>query len=275
MPRSAASARMWSGLKRACELTREQRLALLDRSNGRELPIRIQAFLLGPNRSGLYYKPVGPSEEELAIKRRIDEIYTDHPYYGSPRITAQLRREGYLVDRKAVQRHMREMGIEGIRPGPNLGKRSSEHRVYPYLLHGTRSGYPNHVWGIDGTYIRLLKRWTYLVAMIDWYSRYVVFWELDGTLETTFVLRAVGKALIQAKPDAFSSDQGSQFTSPEDIKLLEEAGVQISTDGKGRATDNIFTERFWRSLEYGGIPERVYEPARGAPWDLALHRLQP
>jgi putative transposase len=156
------------------------------------------------------------------------------------------------------------MGIEGIRPGPNLSKRSSEHRVYPYLLRGARLNYPNHVWGIDITYIRLLKGWMCLVAIIDWYSRYVVSWELDETLETAFVLRAVGKALIQAKPDVFNSDQGSQFTSPEYIKLLAEAGVQISMDGKGRVTDNIFTERFWRSLKYEEVYLNEYTNPREA-----------
>lgn len=258
-------ARMSSGLKkRACELTREQRLALLDRSEGREIPIKTQALLLGLNRSGLYYKPVGPSEEELAIKRRIDEIYTDHPYYGSRRITAQLRREGYVVNRKAVQRHMREMGIEGVRPGRNLSKRNSEHRVYPYLLRGVKPSHPNHVWGIDITYIRLQKGWMYLVAVIDWYSRYVVSWELDQTLETAFVLKAARKALDQAKPDVFNSDQGSQFTSPEYIKLVGGAGVQVSMDGKGRATDNIFTERFWRSLKYEEVYLNEYASPREA-----------
>lgn len=234
---------------------------MVDRSKNRELPIRTQVELLGLNRSSLYYKPVKPSAEEIAIKHRIDEIYTKYPYYGSRRITAQLCREGFVVNRKAVQRHMREMGIHGICPGPNLSKRDSEHRVYPYLLRGVTADHPNHVWGIDITYIRLTAGWMYLVAIIDWYSRYVVAWELDQTLEVGFVLSVVRRALSQAKPEILNSDQGSQFTSPQYIDILQEAGIQISMDGKGRATDNIFMERFWRSLKY----EEVYMHEYGSP----------
>jgi Transposase and inactivated derivatives len=138
------------------------------------LPIATQAKLLSLNRTGLYYQPAPPPAEEIAIKHRIDEIYTACPYYGSRKIAAQLKREGFLVNRKAVQRHMREMGIAAISPGPNLSKRHLEHQVYPYLLKGVVIQQPNQVWGIDITYIRLLKGWLYLTAVLDWYSRYVV-----------------------------------------------------------------------------------------------------
>lgn len=139
--------------------------------------VKAQAELLGLNRSSLYYKPVGPSEEELTLKHRTDEIYTQWPFYGSRRITAQLQQEGLQVNRKAIQRHMKEMGIAGICPGPNLSRRNQEHQVFPYLLRGLRITSPNHVWGIDITYIRLQRGWLYLVAVLDWYSRYVVSWQ--------------------------------------------------------------------------------------------------
>lgn len=244
-------------------LSRTERIALLDWQGG-ELSIKAQADLLGLNRSGLYYKPVAPSPEEIALKHRIDVIYTEHPFYGSKRITAQLRREGWVVNRKAVQRHMREMGISGICPGPNLSRRNSEHRVFPYLLRGLAVQGPNHVWGIDITYIRLKEAWMYLVAVLDWFSRYVVAWELDQSLEEDFVLRAVQRALAEARPAILNSDQGSQFTSPAYIELVTATGVQISMDGKGRATDNIFTERLWRSVKYEEVYLNEYNSPREA-----------
>ncbi len=149
---------------------------------------------------------------------------------------------------------MREMGIVGIHPGPNLSQRQLEHRVYPYLLRQVTAAYPNHVWGIDITYIRLKHGWLYLVAVLDWFSRYVVSWQLDDTLEIDFVLLAVDTALAQHKPFIWNSDQGSHFTSPQYTQRLLAVDVQISMDGKGRALDNIFTERLWRSVKY----EEVY-----------------
>lgn len=230
-------------------------MALIERERS-ELPIKTQAELLSLNRSSLYYQPVAPSAEGVALKHRIDEIYTAHPFYGSRRITVVLNRERLEepVNRKAVQRHMREMGIFGICPGPNLSKRSTEHRVFPYLLRHVTASYANHVWGIDITYIRLQGGWMYLVAVLDWYSRYVVSWELDQTLEMPFVLAAVDRALAQAQPLIWNSDQGSHFTSPQYIERLVAANIQISMDGKQRALDNIFTERLWRTVK----SEEVY-----------------
>jgi putative transposase len=181
-------------------MTRAERLQLLDRSDG-SLPLKTQAELLGLNRSGLYYRPLAPSPEEIALKHRIDELYTLRPYYGSRRITATLCREGWHLGRKTVQRHMREMGIVAIHPGPNLSKRRSDHKVYPYLLRGLAITLPNQVWGIDITYIRLARGWLYLVAIMDWFSRYVVSWELDHSLAPDFVLSAVARAFVQARPD--------------------------------------------------------------------------
>jgi putative transposase len=215
-----------------------------------EWPLTTQARLLSLNRSGLYYRPAGPSAQELALKRRIDELYTAHPFYGGRRITAQLRREGLLVNHKAGARHMREMGLAGIVPGPNLSKRQQEHAVYPYLLRGVRASAANEVWGIDITYIRLAHGWLYLVAVLDWYSRFVVSWELDQTLHIDFVLSAARRALEQGRPHIWNSDQGSHFTSPQYTSLLLAADVQISMDGRGRAYDNIFVERLWRTVKY-------------------------
>lgn len=195
-----------------------------------------------------------PSPAEVAVKHRIDEIYTEYPFFGSRRITIQLRQEGMCINRKAVQRHMREMGIAGVAPGPNLSKRNQAHAVYPYLLRHVTASYPNHIWGIDITYVRLRKGWMYLVAVLDWYSRYVISWQLDDSLDIDFVLVAVDQALAHNQPVIWNSDQGSHFTSPQYIQRLLDAEVQISMDGKGRALDNVFTERLWRSLKY----EEVY-----------------
>jgi putative transposase len=212
----------------------------------------------------LYYKPTGPSPEDVAIKHQIDKVYTLYPFYGSRRIAAHLKQEGTVINRKAVQRHMREMGIAGICPGPNLSKRNLEHRIYPYLLRGLSILHPNHVWGIDITYIRLKRGWMYLVAIIDWYSCYVVSWELDQSLEIGFVLEAVKRALDCHKPNILNSDQGSHFTSSQYINLLKESEIKISMDGKGKALDNIFTERLWWSLKYEEVYIKDYSSPREA-----------
>jgi putative transposase len=234
-------------------LSREERAGLIERAEG-ELPLRLQADLLSLSRASLYYQPRPPSVEEVRLKHRIDEVYTQCPFYGARKIAAQLQREGMGINRKTVGRYMSEMGIAAVYPGPNLSQRNHKEGVYPYLLRHTTSAYPNHIWGIDITYIRMLKGWMYLVAILDWYSRYVVSWELDQTLELPFVLTAVRQALGQAVPLICNSDQGSHFTSPQYLALLKTANVQISMDGKGRALDNIFTERLWRTVKY----EEVY-----------------
>lgn len=242
-------------------------MAMVERENT-TVPLRTQARILTLNRSSLYYKPAEPSEEEVRLKHRIDRLYTDHPVYGSRRITQELRFEGWDVNRKRVQRCMREMSLAGICPGPNLSKRNLRHKVYPYLLRNVTPSRPNHVWGIDITYIRLKRGWLYLVAVIDWYSRYIVSWQLSQTLEMPFVLDAVKSALRQATPEIMNSDQGSHFTSDQYTELLKDAGVRISMDGKNRALDNIITERFWRTLKY----EEVYLNEYDGPKD-ARHRI--
>ena len=215
--------------------------------------LKTQCDLLSLNRTHLYYQPLPPGPEELTIKRRIDELYTACPFYGSRKITVLLQKE-MTINRKAVQRHMREMGIAGIVPGPNTSQPAAEHRVFPYLLRQVTASYPNHIWGIDITYIRLLNGWMYLVAVLDWFSRYVIAWELSDTLELPFVLTCTQRALSQATPKIWNSDQGSHFTSPQYLDLLLDKQVAVSMDGRGRCRDNIFTERLWRTVKY----EEVY-----------------
>jgi putative transposase len=180
-------------------------------------------------------------------------VYTAHPFYGSRKITVLLQAD-WAINRKRVQRYMREMGLAGVCPGSNLSQPAPGHQIYPYLLRHVTASYPNHIWGIDITYIKMRSGWMYLVAVLDWFSRYVVSWELEQTLELPFVLTAVDRALAQTKPTIWNSDQGSHFTSPQYLDRLRAAQVQISMDGRGRALDNIFTERLWRSVKY----EEVY-----------------
>jgi putative transposase len=231
-----------------------------------ELSLTTQCDLLSLNRTSLYYQPVPPSAEELVLKRRIDELYTAYPFYGSRKIAALVGR-----NRKLVQRHMREMGIAGIVPGPNISKAAAQHRVFPYLLRHIRAGYPNHIFGIDITYIRLLHGWVYLVAVLDWFSRYVLAWELSDTLELPFVLDCARGALDRARPTIWNSDQGSHFTSPQYTELLLAAGVQISMDGRGRARDNIFTERLWRTVKYEEVYLTEYATPRDAHQGLSRY----
>ena len=226
---------------------------MLERS-GSDLTLAEQADLISVSRSSLYYVPRAPSEWEVHIKHRIDVIYTDLPFYGSRRITNALQEEGFDIGRDAVRQFMREMGIEAIYPKPNLSNPAPENKVYPYLLRGVTSAYPNHIWGIDVTYIRLQRGWMYLVAILDWYSRYIVSWELSETLEIEFVLTCVDRALAGAAPTIFNSDQGSHFTSPQCVDRVIKSGARVSMDGRGRAMDNIFTERLWRTVKY----EHVY-----------------
>jgi len=240
-------------------------MALVERGED-ALPLRTQADLLSISRRSLYYQPVPPSPEEVAVKHRIDALYTAHPFYGSRNVTVILNEEGVLINRKRVQRYRREMGIAGMTPGPNLSKRAAQHRIYPYLLRGVTAAAPNAVWGSDITYIRLKSGWLYLVAILDWYSRYVISWALDDTLELPFVLDAVDRALAVATPTIWNSDQGSHYTSPHLISKIESAGAKVSMDGRGRAHDNIFTERLWRSIKY----EEVYLHEYGSPREARM-----
>ena len=235
-----------------------------------DLSLKQQAELLSISRSSLYYQPVPPSAEEIAIKHRLDELYTKYPFYGSRKMTVLLKPQ-WNINRKRVQRYMREMGLAAIYPGPKLSQPAPDHKIYPYLLRQVTASYPNHVWGIDITYIRLQHGWMYLVAILDWYSRFVVSWALDQTLQMPFVLDTVDRALAQAQPQIINSDQGSHFTSPQYLDRFLAAGSQISMDGRGRAMDNIFTERLWRSVKYEEVYLNDYATPRQARQGLGAY----
>jgi len=215
--------------------------------------VKRQAELLGIARSTVYYQPV-VDPYSLELMHLIDEEYTKTPFYGSRRMREVLKRKGYIVNRKRVQKLMRLMGIEAIYPKPNLSKPHPGHKIYPYLLRNKVIGRVNQVWSADITYIRMKQGWLYLVAIMDWVSRYVLSWKLSITLEVDFCIGALDRALTIGIPEIFNSDQGSQFTSLAFIKPLDKRNVQISMDGRGRAMDNVFTERLWRSVKY----EEVY-----------------
>jgi len=233
-----------------------------------ELSLKIQAELLGISYASLFYQPVPPSPRELAIKRRIDEIYTACPFYGSRKIAIEFRSE-FDVFRPTVQAFMRQMGLSALVPGPNTSQPAPQHQIYPYLLRHVTADHPNHIWGIDITYIPLAQGWLYLTAVLDWYSRYVVSWALSQTLEMDFVLMAVDNALLQAKPEIWNSDQGSHFTSPKYLERLQREEIKISMDGRGRARDNIFTERLWRTLKYEEVYLHEYASPKEAYCQLA------
>jgi putative transposase len=191
--------------------------------------------------------------------RLIDELFTEHPFYGRRRITAALCRQGTIVNHKHVARLMRAMGLEAIYPKPRTSTPDKQHEKFPYLLRGLRIDRPNQVWATDITYIRLRAGFVYLMAIIDWFSRYVIDWQLSTTLDDSFCVEALDRALSYAKPEIFNSDQGVQFTSKDFTSLLKNANVAISMDGIGRALDNIFVERLWRSLKYEEVYTHDYE----------------
>ena len=216
--------------------------------------MRRQCELLGVNRSGLYYEPAGESEENLQLMRLLDEQYTRTPFYGSRRMREWLRTEGYEVNRKRVSRLMAVMGIEAVYPKPKLSRPGEGPRIYPYLLRGTAVERVNQVWSTDITYIRMARGFLYLVAVMDWFSRYVLSWSLSLTMEVDFCVEALQRALRRGRPEIFNSDQGAQFTSGRFTSELEAKEIAISMDGRGRCMDNIFVERLWRSLKQ----EEVY-----------------
>lgn len=222
------------------------------------LSILRQTELLGIARSTAYYVPTIHPEDHTFM-RRIDEIYTRCPFYGSRRIAAMLQRQGFEIGRDRVCSLMKKMGIAAIFPKPNTSKKHPEHRIYPYLLQDTKICRPNHVWGSDITYIRLAAGFMYLVAIIDWFSRFVLSFRLSNTLEDSFCIEALEESLATASPEIHNSDQGSQFTGNGFISVLEHKNIRISMDGRGRALDNVFTERLWRSLKYEEVYLKHYE----------------
>ncbi len=236
---------------------------MVERDNN-EITIKRQADLLNVNRTSVYRpsQEKSESEENVQIMHQIDEIYMKHPYFGYRRMTRFLRDRGFEVNRKRVRRLMQHMGLEAIYPKPNLSKRFHAKYVRPYLLRGLTINRPNQVWGIDITYLRMGKGFMYLFNIIDWYSRKVIDYELSSTLEKGFVLRCLKRAFSRCKPEIMNSDQGSHFTNAEYLELLEKEGVKVSMDGKGRATDNSRTERYFRSLKYECIFLNEYEDPR-------------
>ena len=219
------------------------------------LSVRRQCEVLALNRSSFYYESVGPDSEELGLMRRIDELHLQFPFFGSRRISRELRNQGLIVNRKRVQRLMRIMDLEAVAPKPNTSKPAPEHATYPYLLRNLTVGRPNQVWATDITYIPLARGFAYLVAIMDWYSRRVLAWRLSNSLDTSFCVEALEEALGRfGQPEIFNTDQGSQFTADAFTRVLLARGIKISMDGKGRCIDNVFVERLWRSLKY----EEVY-----------------
>jgi putative transposase len=219
-----------------------------------EISVRRQCELLGVNRAGLYYQSRAESEENHLLMRLLDEQYTRTPFYGSRKMTEWLRAKGFEVNRKRVSRLMALMGVEAVYPKPKLSAPGEGHKIYPYLLRGVEVTRVNQVWSTDITYIRMAQGFVYLVAVMDWFSRYVLSWSLSLTMELDFCVEALKRALRRGRPEIFNSDQGSQFTSEKFTGELQARQIAISMDGRGRCVDNIFIERLWRSLKY----EEVY-----------------
>lgn len=221
--------------------------------------MRRQCELLGLNRASYYYEPATETPLNLTLMRLIDEEYTAHPFKGRRKMTLYLRQQGYAVNVKRVRRLMQIMGLEALYPQPRTTVVNQEHRIYPYLLRSMPISRPNQVWSTDITYIPLANGFMYLTAVIDWYSRYVLAWQLSNTLDAQFCIDALQAALRLGRPTVFNTDQGSQFTSTAFTGILEAAGIQISMDGKGRALDNILIERLWRTVKYEDIYLKHYE----------------
>lgn len=234
--------------------------------------IKRQAELLGISRSGVYYNPVPVDPFKLAVMNKIDEEYTKRPYYGSRRIAKEIGNQWRMpINRKRIQLLMREMGLEAIYPKPNLSRNSKPHPIYPYLLRGLNVVRPNQVWGTDITYIRMNKGFLYLTAFMDWYSRFIVSWRLSNTLTTEFVIEAAREALTIGVPEITNSDQGVQYTNQDYLSLWDSEKTKISMDGRGRAMDNIFTERLWRSVKYDEVYIKNYQTVSEAKEGIAAY----
>lgn len=262
--RSANSKWSWTFSKKELACSIEDRRQWIDPRHP-QLTILQQCDLLGLPRSTYYYQPRPESEENLRLLRQLDQLYLDCPFFGSRRMAVTLE-----VNRKRIQRLMRILGIEAIYPKPNLSRPAPGHQIYPYLLRGVEIVRPNQVWSADITYIPMHGGFLYLVAVMDWYSRFVLSWELSNTMETGFCLAALEAALLWGQPEIWNSDQGAQFTSNDFLAPLKQRAVAISMDGRGRALDNVFIERLWRSLKY----ELIYpgDFASGADLWPALDR---
>ena len=226
-----------------------------------------QSALQGVSRSSIYYRPRAASAEDLSLMGEIDRQYLETPFFGSRRMKAWLERQGMPVSRKRVQRLMRAMGLRAIYRRPSTSRPAPQRRVYPYLLRNVRITRPNQVWAADITYLPMPRGFLYLVVM-DWHSRYVLAWRLSNTLKAGFCAEALEEALGQGQPEVFDTDQGSQFTSLEFTQVLQDRGVKISMDGKGRYKDNIFVERLWRTVKYEEVYLKAYASVLEAKWGL-------
>ena len=222
------------------------------------LSIRRQCDLIGLNRATFYHQPAGETPLNLALMRVIDQEYTRTPFYGYRKMTVRVKQRGYAVNRKRVARLMRKMGLQAIYPRPRTSIPDQQHKKYPYLLRGLTITHPNQVWSADITYVPMLQGFMYLVAIMDWFSRFVVAWQLSNTLDGLFCLETLRLALQQGQPEIFNTDQGVQFTAHDFTGELETNGIRVSMDGRGRVFDNIFIERLWRSVKYEDIYIKEY-----------------
>jgi putative transposase len=239
-------------------MSREQRQGLIDREH-RQVSLVRQCALLGISRGSVYYQPKPARAEDLELMTLMDRQYLQTPFYGSRKMQAWLQGLGHPVGRNRVRRLMRLMGLEAIYRKPNTSKPTPGHRIYPYLLKGVAINRVNQVWSADITYLPMARGFLYLVAIMDWHSRYVLAWRLSNTLEADFCVAALQEALSRGQPEIFNTDQGSQFTSETFTGTLLEQGIQISMDGKGRYLDNIFVERLWRSVKYEEVYLKAYQ----------------
>ena len=249
-----------------------ERRRLIDR-HFEDISLNRQCELLNVSKGALYYEPIGIDPFSLELMALIDRQFLDTPFYGSRRMNAWLNRQGYHVNRKRIQRLMQLMGLEEIYPKPNLSKRRKDHEIYPYLLRRVKIQWPDFVWSSDITYIRIGRGFVYLAAIIDWFSRYVLSWKLSNTLESEFCVEALNEALDLSQPVIFNTDQGSQFTSSQFLQPLKDREIKISMDSKGRALDNIFIERLWRSVKYEEVYIREYRTVADAHTSLKKYFL--
>jgi putative transposase len=261
-----------TGSKKNLDLTVDQKRKAVEPSH-KKITIFRQCELLGLNRSSLYYKSKGQSEYNEQLMKLIDEQYIKTPFYGIDKMTEWLRRQGHYVNHKRIRRLMRQMGLEAIYPRRKRGLSipDSQHKIYPYLLKGVQIDRTDQVWSADITYVRMYRGWLYLVAVMDWFSRYVLSWEISVTLESDFCVSALQQSLSLGRPDIFNTDQGSQFTSIDFTKVLLDAGIQISMDGKGRVFDNIFVERLWRTVKVEEVYLRDYQTVAEARFYLGRY----
>jgi putative transposase len=261
-----------TGSKKNLDLTLEQKRKAVEPEH-KKISICRQCELLGLNRSGLYYKPCGETQHNEQLMKLIDEQYIETPFYGIDKMTEWLRRKGHYVNHKRVRRLMRQMGLEAVYPRRKRGLSISDkqHRIYPYLLKDVQIIRQDQVWSADITYVRMYHGWLYLAAVMDWFSRYVLSWEVSITLESDFCIKALKCALSYGRPDIFNTDQGSQFTNNDFTDILKSADIQISMDGRGRVFDNIFSERLWRTVKVEEVYLRDYQTVAEARYYLGRY----